>query len=62
MFNCDDKGVVGFVFKIQVNMDFNYCDCVVFLCFCLGEFKCGMCFKMVDGKQINVYNLMMFLV
>lgn len=40
--NRDDKGVAGFVFKIQANMDPNHRDRVAFLRLCSGEFKRGM--------------------
>lgn len=42
----EDK-VIGFVFKVQVNMDFKYWDCIVFVWLCLGMFKCGMKLKYV---------------
>lgn len=58
-----EEQVMGFVFKIQVNMDLKYCDCVVFVCFCFGNFECGMKFKyMCSGKMMNIYNLLFFLV
>ena len=56
-----DKGVSGFVFKIQANMDPNHRDRVAFLRLCSGEFKRGMRLKTFEGKQINVHNPMMFL-
>lgn len=59
--NRDDKGVAGFVFKIQANMDPNHRDRVAFLRLCSGEFKRGMRLKTADGKQINVHNPLMFL-
>lgn len=37
----EDK-FVGFVFKIYVNMDFNYWDCIVFLWVCFGCFECNI--------------------
>lgn len=57
----DDKGVSGFVFKIQANMDPNHRDRVAFLRLCSGEFKRGMKLKTVAGKQLNIHNPMMFL-
>ena len=59
--NRDDKGVAGFVFKIQANMDPNHRDRVAFLRLCSGEFKRGMRLKTAEGKQINVHNPLMFL-
>jgi peptide chain release factor 3 len=57
----DDKGVAGFVFKIQANMDPNHRDRVAFLRLCSGEFKRGMRLKTAEGKQLNIHNPMMFL-
>ena len=57
----DDKGVSGFVFKIQANMDPNHRDRVAFLRLCSGEFKRGMRLKTIAGKQLNIHNPMMFL-
>ena len=57
----EDKGVAGFVFKIQANMDPNHRDRIAFLRLCSGEFKRGMRLKTAGGKQINVHNPMMFL-
>ena len=57
----EDKGVSGFVFKIQANMDPNHRDRVAFLRLCSGEFKRGMRLKTAAGKQINVHNPLMFL-
>lgn len=37
-----DENFLGFIFKIQVNMNLVYCDCIVFVCVCLGKFECGM--------------------
>ncbi|MEL7127950.1 MAG: peptide chain release factor 3 [Pseudomonadota bacterium] len=59
--NAEDKGVAGFVFKIQANMDPNHRDRVAFLRLCSGEFKRGMRLKTSAGKPINVHNPMMFL-
>ena len=56
-----DKGVSGFVFKIQANMDPNHRDRVAFLRLCSGEFRRGMRLKTSAGKQINVHNPLMFL-
>ena len=56
-----DKGVAGFVFKIQANMDPNHRDRVAFFRLCSGEFKRGMRLKTAEGKQINVHNPLMFL-
>ena len=56
-----DKGVSGFVFKIQANMDPNHRDRVAFLRLCSGEFKRGMRLKTSAGKQINIHNPLMFL-
>ncbi|MEO1641725.1 MAG: peptide chain release factor 3 [Pseudomonadota bacterium] len=57
----DDKGVAGFVFKIQANMDPNHRDRVAFLRLVSGEFKRGMRLKTAEGKQLNIHNPMMFL-
>ncbi|MEM1036569.1 MAG: peptide chain release factor 3 [Pseudomonadota bacterium] len=57
----DDKGVAGFVFKIQANMDPNHRDRVAFLRLVSGEFKRGMRLKTTEGKQLNIHNPMMFL-
>ncbi|MEO0883100.1 MAG: peptide chain release factor 3 [Pseudomonadota bacterium] len=59
--SASDKGVSGFVFKIQANMDPNHRDRVAFVRLCSGEFKRGMRLKTSEGKQINVHNPMMFL-
>lgn len=59
--NRDDKGVSGFVFKIQANMDPNHRDRVAFLRLCSGEFRRGMRLKTTAGKQLNIHNPMMFL-
>lgn len=56
-----DKGVSGFVFKIQANMDPNHRDRVAFLRLSSGEFKRGMKLKTTGGKQINIHAPMMFL-
>lgn len=56
-----DKGVSGFVFKIQANMDPNHRDRVAFLRLSSGEFKRGMKLKTTGGKQINIHAPLMFL-
>lgn len=55
-----DKGVSGFVFKVQANMDLNHRDRVAFLRMCSGEFKRGMKLKTAESKTISVHNPILF--
>ena len=56
-----DKGVTGFVFKVQANMDKNHRDRVAFLRLCSGHFKRGMKLKQIStGKPITVSNPTLF--
>jgi peptide chain release factor 3 len=56
-----DKGVTGFVFKVQANMDKNHRDRVAFLRLCSGHFKRGMKLKQIStGKSITVSNPTLF--
>lgn len=58
--NPADKGVSGFVFKVQANMDPNHRDRVAFLRLCSGTFKRGMKLKTAENKTISVHNPILF--
>lgn len=72
LFGCEiEEGIIesfdgkfsGFVFKIQVNMDLKYCDCIVFCCIVLGKYEKGM--KMCNsclGKDVCIFDVLIFLV
>lgn len=56
------KGVTGFVFKIQANMDPKHRDRIAFLRIVSGRFKKGMKLKHVrSGKQMAIHNAQLFL-
>ncbi len=57
-----DKGVSGFVFKVQANMDKNHRDRVAFLRLCSGHFKRGMKLRQVrTNKDLMVHSPIFFL-
>lgn len=54
---------MGFVFKIYVNMDFCYCDWIVFMCICFGIFEWNINYLYVcQGKKMKFSNFMSFMV
>lgn len=57
----DDKGVSGFVFKIQANMDPKHRDRIAFVRLASGHFSRGMKLTVPrTGKVISVHNAMLF--
>lgn len=58
----EDK-FIGFVFKIQVNMDLKYCDCVVFMCVVFGKYEKGMKLCQVCiVKDVVIFDVLIFMV
>lgn len=57
-----EEPVVGFVFKIQANMDPRHRDRVAFMRIASGHFKRGMKLTLTrTGKTLNIHNPLMFL-
>lgn len=58
----DERKVVGFVFKIQANMDPKHRDRIAFVRLCSGEFSKGMkLFHVRSGKQMVMHSPQLFL-
>ncbi len=57
-----EKGVTGFIFKVQANMDKNHRDRIAFMRLCSGTFKRGMKLRQVRaGKDVMVHSPIIFM-
>ena len=58
----DEKKVMGFVFKIQANMNSAHRDRIAFMRVCAGEFSRGMKLRQVrTGKDLRMHNPITFM-
>jgi len=58
----DEKKVMGFVFKIQANMNSAHRDRIAFMRVCAGEFNRGMKLRQVrTGKDLRMHNPITFM-
>ena len=58
----DEKKVMGFVFKIQANMNSAHRDRIALMRVCAGEFSCGMKLRQVrTGKDLRMHNPITFM-